>query len=78
VGSIGDLIRDGETGFVYHVGDVAALTQILNRLVADKRLVRQLGQRAQALMGEWSPKQNLEAFTVACEEVTSWHRKERE
>jgi glycosyltransferase involved in cell wall biosynthesis len=77
VGSIGDLVRDGETGFVYHVGDVAALTQILNRLAADKRLVRQLGQRAQALMGEWSPKQNLEAFTLACEEVTNWHPKER-
>jgi glycosyltransferase involved in cell wall biosynthesis len=39
-----DLIKDGETGFLFPVGDVAALCEALERLIKDGALAERLGR----------------------------------
>lgn len=44
------VVRDGETGLVFSVGDHVALSGVLERLVAEPGLVEELGRRARALV----------------------------
>jgi len=48
VGCVGpkDVMRDGETGFVYPCGDVEALTVALEKLMSDPERYRRLSERA--------------------------------
>jgi glycosyltransferase involved in cell wall biosynthesis len=50
VGCGPDLVRDGETGFVFRFGDVAALAGAIDRLAADPVARRTMGARARALV----------------------------
>jgi len=43
---ISDAVEDGKTGLLFPAGDVAALTQALERLIADMDLRRQMGEAA--------------------------------
>lgn len=49
VGAVSDIVLDGETGLLVPVGDAAALTTALRRLIDDKPLRSRLGAAAQAL-----------------------------
>lgn len=42
----GDILRDGENGFVYPCGDVRALAEVLGRLAKDAGLRRRMGRRS--------------------------------
>jgi glycosyltransferase involved in cell wall biosynthesis len=64
-GSVGDLVRDGDTGFVVRVGDVRALADRLRSLLDDGLRAR-LGEAARARIAEWGPHQNAAAFADAC------------
>lgn len=46
VGSLPELVRDGETGFVVRSGDVAALRAVLTRLLEDQHMVESMGAAA--------------------------------
>jgi glycosyltransferase involved in cell wall biosynthesis len=46
LGQIGEVVRNGETGFLYPPGDLDALTTACNRLLGDSDLRRQVGQAA--------------------------------
>lgn len=48
VGCARDLIREGETGFTYPVGDVEALARCLQRVLEDRPRAHAMGQRAAA------------------------------
>jgi glycosyltransferase involved in cell wall biosynthesis len=65
-GAAGDLVRDGETGYVVPVGDVATLAEKLSRLVQDAGLRRAMGEKARATVEKWGPEQNADAFVKAC------------
>lgn len=65
VGARFDLVREGETGFVFQAGDVESLTSILKTLVANPENVRRIGQAALARMAEWSPGMNVESLIRA-------------
>lgn len=65
VGAAPDLVRHGETGYVYSAGDVDALTSQLGKLVADPTLRRQMGDRARALIATWSVESCVDAMTNA-------------
>ncbi|MDR7505920.1 MAG: glycosyltransferase family 4 protein [Armatimonadota bacterium] len=69
-GAAGDLVRDGETGYIVPVGDVDALADRLRRLAADPDLRRALGAAARSRMDEWGPEQNAHAFADACLTLT--------
>lgn len=68
-GAAGDLVRDGETGFVVQVGDTQALADRMRVLASDHELRRTMGEKARARIAEWGPEQNAEAFTRACLEL---------
>ncbi|MDR7545255.1 MAG: glycosyltransferase family 4 protein [Armatimonadota bacterium] len=65
-GAAGDLVRDGETGYIVPVGDADALADRLRRLAADPDLRRTLGAAARWRIHNWGPEQNVHAFAEAC------------
>ncbi len=65
-GAVGDLVRDGETGYVIPVGDAGALAARLEELAADAALRARLAMHARARMKAWSPEANVDAFVAAC------------
>lgn len=46
IGGLADVVNDGETGFLVPPGDVASLTQAIQRLLEDKSLRDHMGQSA--------------------------------
>ena len=57
VGSVSEVVRDGETGFLVPAEDPVALSGAIRRLLADAGLRRRLGERGRQLV--------LERFTAA-------------
>lgn len=68
-GAAGDLVSDGETGFVVPVGDVPALRSRLDLLARDGTVRDELGRKARARIAEWGPDQNVEAVVEACQQL---------
>ncbi len=70
VGCAADLVRPGETGFTYPGGNIAALTECLAHLQADRSACRRLGQAAQTLVLAGYDVENtatqIAAAVVAC------------
>jgi glycosyltransferase involved in cell wall biosynthesis len=54
VGAAADLIRDGETGFTYRVGDVDALVRHLAAIASDAKLRSRMSENCVRVMKEWS------------------------
>jgi len=67
VGARFDLVREGETGFVYPVGDIDALSRILRALAADPCAVKRLGDAAHRRMENWSPQMGIDKTIQAVE-----------
>jgi glycosyltransferase involved in cell wall biosynthesis len=67
VGARFDLVREGETGFVYPVGDVDALARILGSLVADRSAAKRFGDAARRRMETWSPQLGIDKTIEAVE-----------
>lgn len=49
----GDIVRAGENGFVYPVGDVTELARILDSLVSDEALRVRMGARGKEIISTW-------------------------
>ena len=62
-GSVGDLVEDGETGYVVPVGDVKTLSLRLRSLALDKESSDFGGKRSR--VEGWSPAANADAFAGA-------------
>jgi glycosyltransferase involved in cell wall biosynthesis len=69
VGARYDLIREGETGFVYPCGDIEALTKILQKMLTDKVQLSQMGKMACQQMEHWSPRDRVEAVIQGIEKA---------
>ncbi|MBV5333957.1 glycosyltransferase, partial [bacterium] len=54
VGTAGDLVVDGWNGFVVPCGDVGAISQACERILADPALAQRLGENARTKIDEWS------------------------
>jgi len=67
VGAKFDLIRDGETGFIFPTRDVDALASILGALLPDTDSLRQMGAAARHRMETWSPREYVEDLVAAVE-----------
>jgi glycosyltransferase involved in cell wall biosynthesis len=67
----GDIVRHGENGFVYPVGDNDTLAGFLDRLVENEPLRRRMGQRSWEIIREWSFERDVEGVLRALEYVTS-------
>ncbi len=71
VGAKFDLIREGETGFVFPARDVDALASILREVLPDAARLRQMGAAARRRMETWSPREYVEDLVAA---VDTAHR----
>ena len=69
VGAAGDLLRDGENGFLVPAGDAARLAAVLKRLAADPDLRRRMGARSRELAAGWGYEPSVEAFVRLAEEL---------
>jgi glycosyltransferase involved in cell wall biosynthesis len=67
VGAGLDLVENGKTGFVYPSGDVAALSDILRQVLADRETLKKMGAAARLRIDKWSPRENAEATILAVE-----------
>jgi glycosyltransferase involved in cell wall biosynthesis len=67
VGCQPDLVTDGVEGAVYPVGDVAALTDALRRVLADHEA---MGQRALERVKQWSFDADVVGLREALAQVT--------
>jgi len=65
VGAARDLVREGENGFVYPVGDIPALTERLTRLMENPGLRDAMGQKSRDMIQKWSYAQDVEGV-IAC------------
>jgi glycosyltransferase involved in cell wall biosynthesis len=68
VGAKYDLVREGETGFVFPAGDITALAAILRRVGGDPQLSERLGLAARERMRTWGPKEYIDALAQATEQ----------
>jgi glycosyltransferase involved in cell wall biosynthesis len=67
VGARFDLVREGETGFVFPMGNVSALSALLREALQSPERLKRVGEAARKRMASWSLPQNLEAVVVALE-----------
>ncbi len=74
VGARFDLVTHGETGFMFPVGDVGALTALLRTLHADRGLLQRLSRAARERMEEWTPEQNADAFVHAVQQAVAFRK----
>jgi glycosyltransferase involved in cell wall biosynthesis len=60
-----ELVRSGDTGFIYPCGDVDALADTLQWALSDRRNLSQMSKAAGDRMKTWSPRENIEAHISA-------------
>ena len=65
VGAGFDLVREGETGFVFHACDVAGLAEVLLRAMSDRQRLREMGEESLRRMAHWSSADNIAGFVMA-------------
>ena len=52
IGGIGNIIKDGYNGLLVGVGDTAAISMAVLRLLEDDKARREMGSRGRAMVGE--------------------------
>jgi glycosyltransferase involved in cell wall biosynthesis len=61
----GDIVRDGDNGFVYQVGDNERLATLLDQLVEDADLRRRMGARSWEIIRRWNFERDVEGLLQA-------------
>ncbi|WP_244502149.1 glycosyltransferase family 4 protein [Terriglobus roseus] len=69
VGCAADLLRDGENGYVYPVGDIAKLRDALAATLEPGKSER-MGQRSRDILSRWSYREDLRGLKEALRYVT--------
>ena len=62
-----DLVKDGETGFIYPSGNIDALAAVLSNALTDRKRLSELGRAAVTRMENWSPRENVNGTVEAVE-----------
>jgi glycosyltransferase involved in cell wall biosynthesis len=66
-----DLVKDGETGFIYPCGNTDMLAGILKSALQDRAKLAELSRAAIERMETWSPRENIEATALAVERASA-------
>jgi glycosyltransferase involved in cell wall biosynthesis len=69
VGARFDLVREGQTGFVFPVGEISSLARILKEVLPDRQRLQIISRAATQRMASWSPRDNIEASVEAIEQA---------
>lgn len=65
IGPSGDIVRDGENGFVVPAGDIGALVSRLSRFVEEPGLARSMGECSREIIGGWGYREDVEGMIAA-------------
>ena len=69
VGAAHDLVRDGENGYVFPAGDVAALAAALTRVLAEPERCREMGRNSREIIERWSFAEDIDGLKQALRHV---------
>jgi glycosyltransferase involved in cell wall biosynthesis len=72
VGARFDLVRHGETGFVFPVGDIDALSRTLQDAFEDRRQLQRIRELARERMSAWSPERNVDQLVFAIDRAAAF------
>ena len=75
VGARFDLVREGETGFVFRAGDADALAAILLGILRAPDSLRRMREAARERMTSWAPDQNVDMTVEALNRAVAWVRR---
>jgi glycosyltransferase involved in cell wall biosynthesis len=64
-----DLVKNGETGFIYSCGNIDVLAKILANALSNRAKLAELSRRALARMETWSPRENVDGAVMALEQA---------
>jgi len=70
VGCARDLVRNGENGFVFKTGDVAALTAAIKRVIDTPRQAQAMGEASLGIIGHWGFGEDINGLRDALQYVT--------
>jgi glycosyltransferase involved in cell wall biosynthesis len=65
VGSGPDLVRTGENGFIFPVGDIAALTDALEQTCCDRGNAQTMGRRSLEMISRWDFEADIRGLRLA-------------
>ena len=65
IGPSGDIVKEGENGFVVPAGDIAALASRLNRFLEEPALTRTMGECSRVIIERWSYREDVEGIVSA-------------
>lgn len=65
----GDIVREGENGYVYPAGDIATLANRLDALIEDRGLRARMGRRSRELIAHWSFDKDVEGVVMALRHI---------
>lgn len=65
VGSVDDLVREEENGFIFPAGDVERLAASLKRLLDDPDLRRRMGEKSKQIIARWGYKECVAGVKAA-------------
>jgi glycosyltransferase involved in cell wall biosynthesis len=71
VGARFDLVREGETGFVYPCSNIEALSVLLRELLPVKQRLQRMGQKAWKHVQDWSPERRVTVLVQAVERAVA-------
>jgi glycosyltransferase involved in cell wall biosynthesis len=66
----GDIVRDGQNGFVYPVGDNMQFAKLLDRLTASTELRERMGRRSREIISTWNFQADAEGLLNALRAAT--------
>ena len=69
VGAAEDLVRNGRNGFDYPMGDVAALTDRLHRVVGSPGTIERMGEHSLALVQDYSIRASVDGVKRALDSI---------
>ncbi|MCK4730460.1 MAG: glycosyltransferase family 4 protein [Candidatus Aenigmarchaeota archaeon] len=69
VGSAPDLIKNGENGYIYKVGDITALSKHLLRLLKNPKLIKKMGEKSYEIIYKWNFDKDVEGIIKAMDYI---------
>ena len=72
VGPSGDIVKDGENGFVVPAGDIPMLGSRLSRLVGEPALARTMGECSRKIIEHWSYREDVDGMVAAARFATAF------
>jgi glycosyltransferase involved in cell wall biosynthesis len=64
-----ELVKDGETGFIYPCANVDMLAKILENALGNRAVLAELRRSAVTRMETWSPRENLDGAVMALQQA---------